>query len=97
MDVNTQIENVIDTYVRPYLHGHGGDIQVLDFKDGVLHFKLTGMCSNCPSSLLTTEEVVAKELVERVEAVKSVRLEAGVSEDLISYAKSLMKHGQEGA
>ena len=92
MDVNERIEEVIAEYVRPYLKGHGGDIEVISFNDGILKFKLTGMCSNCPSSLLTTEEVVAKELVERVEEVKAVRLEAGVSDDLISFAKSLMSH-----
>lgn len=51
---------MIETSVRPYLQGHGGDIEILDFTDGVLKFKLTGMCSNCPSSLFTTEDIVKK-------------------------------------
>ena len=62
MEVLKRIEQVIDTSVRPYLNGHGGDIEILDFSEGVLKIKLTGMCSNCPSSLLTTEEVVKKKL-----------------------------------
>ena len=45
MEVLERIRQVIDTSVRPYLQGHGGDIQILDFTDGVLKFKLTGMCS----------------------------------------------------
>ena len=60
MEVLERIRQVIDTSVRPYLQGHGGDIQILDFTDGVLKFKLTGMCSNCPSSLFTTEDIVKK-------------------------------------
>ena len=55
MEVMDKIYKVIDTSVRPYLQGHGGDIQVLDFTDGILRFKLTGMCSNCPSSLSTQQ------------------------------------------
>ena len=50
------------------------------------------MCSNCPSSLLTTEEVVKKEVIEQVEEVKEVRLEVGVSDELIDFAKKLLRH-----
>lgn len=92
MEVLEQIRQVIDTSVRPYLQGHGGDIQILDFTDGVLKFKLTGMCSNCPSSLFTTEDIVKKEVMEQVKEVKEVRLEAGVSDEMIDFAKSLLKH-----
>ena len=31
MEVLKRIEQVIDTSVRPYLNGHGGDIQIVDF------------------------------------------------------------------
>lgn len=92
MDILSRIEQVIDTSVRPYLNGHGGDIQIVDFTDGVLKIKLTGMCSNCPSSLLTTEEVVKKEVMDQIKEVTSVRLEAGVSDDLINFAKKLLSH-----
>lgn len=92
MEVRERIRQVIDTSVRPYLNGHGGDIEILDFTDGVLKFKLTGMCSNCPSSLFTTEEVVKKEVMEQVEEVKDVRLEVSVSDELIDFAKRLLRH-----
>ena len=87
MEVLERIRQVIDTSVRPYLQGHGGDIT-----DGVLKFKLTGMCSNCPSSLFTTEDIVKKEVMEQVKEVKEVRLEAGVSDEMIDFAKSLLRH-----
>ena len=50
------------------------------------------MCSNCPSSLLTTEEVVKKEVMDQVKEVTSVCLEAGVSDELIDFAKKLLRH-----
>lgn len=92
MEILNRIEQVIDTSVRPYLNGHGGDIQIVDFTDGVLKIKLTGMCSNCPSSLLTTEAVVKKEVMDQIKEVTSVRLEAGVSDELINFAKKLLSH-----
>ena len=92
MELLKRIEQVIDTSVRPYLNGHGGDIEIVDFTNGVLKIKLTGMCSNCPSSLLTTEEVVKKEVMEQIEEVQAVALEAGVSDELIDFAKRLLRH-----
>jgi Fe-S cluster biogenesis protein NfuA len=92
MEVMDKIRQTIDTSVRPYLQGHGGDIEILDFSDGVLRFRLTGMCSNCPSSLLTTEDIVKKEVLEQVKEVKEVRLVAGVSDELIEFAKRLLRH-----
>ena len=92
MELLKRIEQVIDTSVRPYLNGHGGDIEIVDFTNGVLKIKLTGMCSNCPSSLLTTEEVVKKEVMEQIEEVHAVSLEAGVSDELIDFAKRLLRH-----
>lgn len=92
MEVLDRIRQVIDVSVRPYLQGHGGDIELLDFTDGVLRFKLTGMCSNCPSSIFTTEDLVKKELVEQIEEVRDVRLETGVSDEMINFAKKLLRH-----
>lgn len=92
MELMERIEKVIDISVRPYLQGHGGDISVIEFNNGILKFKLTGMCSNCPSSIFTTEDLVKKELVEQIEEVKDVYLETGVSDAMIDFAKKLLNH-----
>lgn len=92
MDVFEKIQRVIDTSVRPYLQGHGGDIDIIDFTEGVLKFRLTGMCSNCPSSLFTAEDLVKKEVLEQVKEVKEVSLVAGVSDEMIDFAKRLLRH-----
>lgn len=92
MDVFEKIQRVIDTSVRPHLQGHGGDIDIIDFTEGVLKFRLTGMCSNCPSSLFTAEDLVKKEVLEQVKEVKEVSLVAGVSDEMIDFAKRLLRH-----
>lgn len=33
--------------VRPYLHQHGGEVEVLGVRDGVVRLRLTGACSGC--------------------------------------------------
>ena len=92
MEVLEKIRQVIDGSVRPYLQGHGGDIEILDFTEVVLRFRLTGMCSNCPSSLFTTEDIVKKEVMDQVAEVREVKLEAGVSDEMIDFAKKLLQH-----
>ncbi|MEG2188874.1 MAG: NifU family protein, partial [Christensenella sp.] len=59
-----KIEQVLETEVRPELGGHEGDIEVVDFADGVLKVRFLGACSNCPSASLTLESVVAAALTK---------------------------------
>lgn len=36
--------------VRPYLHSHGGDMEVIQISDGVVRLKLHGNCDGCTAS-----------------------------------------------
>ena len=40
-----KVEAVLDK-VRPSLQADGGDVQLVDFKDGIVSVKLTGACGN---------------------------------------------------
>lgn len=46
--------------VRPYLHSHGGDMEVVHLADGVVRLKLHGSCDGCTAADAT--------IVEQVEA-----------------------------
>ena len=46
--------------VRPYLHSHGGDMEVVHLEDGVVRLKLHGSCDGCTAADAT--------IIERVEA-----------------------------
>ena len=46
--------------VRPYLHSHGGDMEVVHIEDGVVRLKLHGSCDGCTASDAT--------IIEQVEA-----------------------------
>jgi len=45
--------------VRPYLHSHGGDMEVVHLEDGVVRLKLHGSCDGCTAADAT--------IIERVE------------------------------
>jgi Fe-S cluster biogenesis protein NfuA len=61
--------------IRPNLQADGGDIELIDVKDGVVKVKLTGACGSCPMSQLTLKlgvEAAIKENVPGVERVETV-------------------------
>lgn len=90
-----KIEQVLDEKVRPELRFHDGDIQVLDFSDGVLRFQLLGQCATCPSAYLTTEQLIEGALTAALPEVKQVVLVQQVSDDLIRQARSILNHDRQ--
>lgn len=57
------VETAIDR-VRPYIHSHGGDIEVLDVQGGVARVRLGGACSGCSASAITLRHGVEEALEE---------------------------------
>ena len=58
--------------IRPALHADGGDVELVDVKDGVVSIKLKGACSSCPMSTMTLKMIIERLLKERVAGVKKV-------------------------
>ncbi len=92
------IEEVIKRKVRPSLLEHEGDVEVLSFEDGICRVRLLGRCANCPSASLTTEELIGKNVMEEIPEVKDVILVQEVSDDIMDFARDLIRrhHEEEG-
>ena len=86
-----QIKKVLIEKVNPILGEHSGGAVMTKLEDGVVTVRLTGACSGCPSAQMTTEEIVKEILMEEIEAVKDVKLDTSVSDDLIELARKLMR------
>ncbi|MCD8121473.1 MAG: NifU family protein [Clostridiales bacterium] len=87
-----KIEKVIEEKVRPSLLSHEGDVQIVDFTDGILRIRLTGQCSGCPSAKLTTEELIGKTVMSEIPEVTDVVLVNEVNPELLDFAKKLLNH-----
>jgi len=68
----TEIQQIIETKVRPALQADGGDIELIDVEDGIVKVRLVGACAHCPSSALTLYEGVEKMLMDLVPEVKGI-------------------------
>ena len=86
------ISQVIEERIRPQLFLHNGDIEIVDFSEGVLRFRLTGHCAGCPSADITTEELVQAELTAAVPEVKRVVLVHEVTQSLLEQAYAILRH-----
>ena len=58
--------------IRPALQADGGDVVLVDVKDGIVKVKLTGHCSGCPMSQMTLKKGIERVLKEQVPEVKEV-------------------------
>ena len=45
-NIEEQIKTVIHK-LRPYLQRDGGDIEFVEFKDGIVYVKMLGACAGC--------------------------------------------------
>src|ERR1700688_1122725 len=62
-DLETRVLRGIDK-ASPYLKSHGGDVELVAVRDGIVHLRLHGTCGSCPSSSLTLKNAVEEALYE---------------------------------
>lgn len=67
-----EVEKVINK-LRPYLNRDGGDIELLDFKDGIVYVKMLGACAGCAMLDETLKDGVEQILMEEVPGVLGVQ------------------------
>jgi len=66
-----KIEAALDK-IRPALRADGGDVELVDVKDGVVTVRLTGACGGCPMSTMTLKMGVERIVREEVPEVKEL-------------------------
>ena len=72
MSTIEEIEKVINK-LRPYLNRDGGDIELVDFKDGIVYAKMLGACAGCAMLDETLKDGVEQILMEEVPGVLEVK------------------------
>ncbi len=66
-----QVEAAINK-VRPALQADGGDVELVDVKDGVVQVRLTGACNGCPMATMTLRDGIERVIMEEVPGVKQI-------------------------
>ena len=66
-----QVEKSLEK-IRPSLQADGGDVELVDVKDGVVKVRPQGACAGCPMSQMTLKMGIEKLLKEEIPEVKYV-------------------------
>ena len=61
--------------VRPYIHSHGGEMELLSVEDGVVRLHLMGSCDGCPSSAITLTQGVEEAIRQRWSGLRRLEVE----------------------
>ena len=66
-----KIKEALDQ-IRPFLQRDGGDIEFVEYVDGIVKVRLQGHCAGCPGAQMTIKGVVERILNESYPEIKSV-------------------------
>jgi Fe-S cluster biogenesis protein NfuA len=69
--MNENVQAVLDQ-IRPALQADGGDVELVDVKDGIVSVRLTGHCGGCPMSSMTLKMGIERLLKNKLPEVKEV-------------------------
>ena len=58
--------------IRPALQADGGDLEFIDYADGVVTLRLKGACGSCPMSLMTLKQGIETRLRREIPEIKAV-------------------------
>ncbi|MDT5156160.1 MAG: hypothetical protein QOC99_531 [Acidobacteriota bacterium] len=72
--LETRVLQALDK-VRPYLHSHGGEVEMLGVEDGVVRLRLQGSCQSCPSSSMTLKLAIEEAIFEAAPDVSAIEAE----------------------
>lgn len=70
VSLKERVSRVLADEVGPLLQLDGTAIEVLDPTDGVIQVRLGGVCSGCPSTLMTVIHGLEQELRRRIPEVE---------------------------
>lgn len=68
-----EVENILNTEVKPRLNLDGGSIELVDIKENIISVRLLGMCGGCANAQNTLKSFVEKVLKEKLDASLEVR------------------------
>ena len=69
-----RVKEVVETEIQPMLAQHGGGVEVLEVKDGVVKVRLKGASAGCMGAQMTLKGLVEAKLKEKIPEV--VRVDA---------------------
>lgn len=74
VDERAVVEEALGS-IRPYIHSHGGDVEVLEVDRGVVRVRMSGACEGCSASAVTLQQGIEEALREGFPGFSHVEVE----------------------
>lgn len=71
IDERVRVEEALDE-IRPYVESHGGEVELLEIDEGVVHVRMSGACQGCAGSAITLRRGIEQTLRERYPGFREV-------------------------
>ena len=79
LDLEARVRLALEE-VRPALRSHGGDVELLEVREGIVRLRLQGNCHGCPSSAATMRQTVEEAILGKAPDALNVEVE-GLAEE----------------
>ena len=71
-ETEKKIIEIIDK-IRPFLISDGGNIEYIEYEDGIVYVKMMGHCQDCPMIDLTLKDSIEMAITSEIPEVIEVR------------------------
>ncbi|MCJ7654521.1 MAG: NifU family protein [Dehalococcoidia bacterium] len=69
--MRAKVEEILKN-IRPSLQADGGDVELVDIKEGIVSLRLKGACAGCPMSAMTLKNGIERVLKQEISEIKEV-------------------------
>ncbi|OGO57624.1 MAG: hypothetical protein A2025_01850 [Chloroflexi bacterium RBG_19FT_COMBO_47_15] len=69
--MRAKVEEILKN-IRPSLQADGGDVELVDVKEGIVSLRLKGACAGCPMSAMTLKNGIERVLKQEISEIKEV-------------------------
>lgn len=94
-EIEIKLNEIIEKDINPQLSSHMGGALLSAFEDGIAYIQFTGSCRGCYAADDTLENIVKPALMNKIPQLKDVVIDDSVSEDLLDFARSLLRGGDK--
>jgi Fe/S biogenesis protein NfuA len=71
-DTRNRIQEMIDYQINPAVAGHGGFIEFIDYKEGVVYLRMGGGCQGCGMANVTLKQGIERMLREEIPEIQQI-------------------------
>ena len=72
VEIIVEIKELLKRLVAPAVASHGGEVNYLNYNDGVLTLQMSGACAGCAGATMTLKHGIETMMMEYIPEVTSV-------------------------